>query len=262
MHIFDVHAHLCMPQFAADLDDVLDRANQVGVDGIMCVGTDLGSSRRCIELAHRFPGRLHAAAGIHPNEWSGAGADEMRELEQLCKLPEVVAVGETGLDFGRDLTPPKEQVAAFRRHIRLALSLDLPLIVHARRSDDEVLRILSQEGEAVRGVRHCFDGSAQVAARYVELGFHISFAGTVTRTGYKKLKAAARTVPARRLLVETDCPYQTPASRAGARNEPAFIIETIEALAALRAQTMDSLAATTAQNAVGLFLADQARALS
>ncbi len=262
MQIFDVHAHLEMPEFAADLTAVLDRAARAGVDRILCVATDLPSSRRCIELARRFPGRLCAAVGIHPNHRSRARPEDMREIERLASMPEVVAIGETGLDFHHDFTAPEQQTAAFRQHVRLALAAGKPLIVHSRKSDEEVLRILSQGTEAVRGVRHCFDGSAQVAARYVELGLHVSFGGAVTRPGHKKLKAAARSLPAGRLLVETDCPYQAPAQHAGTRNEPAFIIETLEALAALRQETTDSLASTTTRNAVRLFLTDQARALS
>ncbi len=256
MRIVDTHTHLDGRQFEKDLAEVLDRAAAAGVRWMMCVGTDLASSRRCIELARRFPGRLRAAVGIHPNQWREAGPDDMSEIERLAATPEVVAVGETGLDFHHKFTPPDEQRAAFRRHTLLALSTGKPLIVHSRKSDEEVLRILAAEGEVPPGVRHCFEGSAQVAGRYVELGFHISFAGAVTRPGHKKTKAAARAVPEDRLLVETDCPYQTPAARSGARNEPAFIVDTIEALAALRDEEPATIASLTTANAMRLFFGD------
>lgn len=256
MRIIDVHAHLGMPQFEDDLADVLDRAARAGVSTVVCVGTDLQSSCRCIELARRFPQRIHASVGIHPNYCRQAGTDEMSQLQELAAAPEVVAIGETGLDFHREFTGPQEQIAAFRRHIRLALSAGKPLIVYSRKSDEEVLRVLAQESEIPSGVRHCFDSSAQMAARYVELGLHISFAGTVTHSGHKKLKTAARTVPAGRLLIETDCPYQTPAPRRRVRNEPAFIADTVRVLAELRGVTPDVLAAQTTANARRLFRLD------
>ena len=141
--------------------------------------------------------------------------------------------------------------------MRLALAVGKPIIVHSRKADDEVLRVLSEDGEGVRGVRHCFDGSAQLAARYIERGLCVSVGGAVTRPGYKKLKAAVRSLPADRLLVETDCPYQCPASRAGERNEPAFILETVEAIAALRGEAPAGLARTTTHNARRLFFAGE-----
>jgi len=260
MRIIDVHAHLDMPEFASDLLAVVERAAEAGVTAMVCVGTDLDSSRRCVELARRFPGRVYAAVGIYPNHWSQARPDDMPEIEALCALTEVVAVGETGLDFHYGHTEHDAQVDGFVRHIRLARSTGKPLIVHARKSDEEVLRILAEESAGaggtagLRGVRHCFDASDQTALRYAEMGFHISFGGALTRPGFHKPKAAASATPSDRLLVETDCPYQTPASHAGARNEPAFIIETLKALAALRGEDPEQVASLTTANAQRLFL--------
>jgi TatD DNase family protein len=260
MRIIDVHSHLDMPEFAADLPRVVERAIRAGVEVMICVGTDLASSRACVELARRFPGRLYAAVGIHPNSWSQAGPEDMRGIERLCALPEVVAVGETGLDFHHALTDRRGQAAGFVEHIRVARSARKPLMVHARKSDEHVLAILAREavgpgGAAdLPGVRHCFDGSADIAARYVEQGLHISFGGLITRPGHDKVKQAARTVPAGRLLIETDCPYQTPALHAGERNEPAYALETLQALAALRGETPEALANSTTRNAEALFL--------
>ncbi|MHC4593047.1 MAG: TatD family hydrolase [Planctomycetota bacterium] len=253
MGIIDVHSHLDMPQFESDLAEVLNRAAEAGVGRIICVGTDLASSQRCIELARQFPDRVHAAVGIHPNHLAAKWNEDPAEAEVLCTANEVVAVGETGLDFHHDSIGRQEQITAFRAHIRLALATDKPIIIHSRKADEEVLRVLSRASERLRGVRHCFDGSPDIAERYVELGFHISFGGSITRPGYKELKAAARAVRADRLLVETDCPYQTPASRAGMRNEPAFIVETVEALSALRRQTPEDTARMTTENAEALF---------
>ncbi len=252
MRIADTHAHLDVPAFADDLPAVLRRAEQAGLERIICVGTDLASSRRCVELARRLGGLLRAAVGIHPNSWADAAAGDFEALAELAAAPEVLAVGETGLDFHHDRTPRPAQLDAFRRHLALARRLGKPLIVHARKADDAVLDTLTEWGP-MAGVRHCFDASAQVAERYLALGFHVSFAGTITRPGHRKLKAAARALPLDRLLVETDCPYQTPAGRGKVRNEPAFIVDTVQALAALRAAPPEEIAAATAANARRLF---------
>jgi len=256
--IVDVHAHLDAPQFERDLDAVLERARRTGVRHILSVGTDVASSQRCAALAERRPGLLHPTAGIHPAAWPDAGPDDMDRIERLAAGRNFVAVGETGLDFHYDAPPPAEQIRLFERHVALALSVGKPIIVHARRADDEVLDVLRAAGDALRGVRHCFDRPMDVAERYIELDFHISIGAAVTREGYRKFKAAARAIPADRLLLETDCPYQAPASRAGGRNEPAFIVETLVALAGLRGVSPDELAAATTANARRLFGLPQA----
>jgi len=258
MSIIDTHAHVDMSQFRDDLDAVLDRARRAGVARILCVGVDLPSSRRCVELANLYPDVIRAAVGIHPNDWSEAAPGDFASLEDLAALPEVVAVGETGLDFYRDRTPVEAQVTGLRRHIELARAVDKPLIIHARKSDERVLEELARGGSGLRGVRHCFDGSSEVAERYTACGFSIAVGGVVTRPGYKKLKAALRALPADRLMVETDCPYQTPASRAGSRNEPAFLVETVRALAEIRAESVTQVASATTQAAERLFFPDAA----
>ncbi len=252
MVVFDTHTHLNAAEFAHDLSDVLARAAAAGVRHVLCVGVDLESSRRAVELAQAYPGRVHAAVGIHPNHWAQAGRADVAAVEALAERPEVLAVGETGLDFHHNFTDAQDQVEGLLLHVRLAREVGKPLIVHARKADDRLLAVLSEAGGQMRGIRHCFDRSLAVAERYLELGFHVSLAAHVTRPGYKKLKAAARALPADRILVETDCPYQAPASRAGSRNEPAFILESVEALAALGGEDPADLAAATTANAVRL----------
>ena len=242
--ITDVHAHLDARQFAADLSEVMDRAAQAGVSRVVTSATDLESSRRCVELARRMPHRVYATVGVHPNDWFRSKPDDMRQLERLVGQPEVVAIGETGLDLHRKTTQLEQQLDAFRQHIRLALWMDKPLIVHAHKSDEEVLRVLAESDARLSGLRHCF-------------GFYISFGGLVTRSGFRKVKHAARTVPDERLLVETDSPYQAPASHAGARNEPSFIVDTVRALAELRGTTPEEIAAITAENAARLLFRNE-----
>ena len=257
MELVDTHAHLDLPEFERDLVHVLRRAAEAGVDRIVCVGTDLASSGRCVELARRFPARLYAAVGVHPNHCAEAGSEDFERIGQLARLPEVVALGETGLDFHRTYSDRELQVRWLREHIRLALSLDKPLILHARKADEELLRLLREEAHRVRGVRHCFDGAAQVAAQYAALGMHIGFGGALTKPGHKKLKAAAAQVPARHVLVETDCPYVRPAQVPAGRNEPAFIVHTLGALARVRQTSPEQIAQLTTCNAARLFFGEQ-----
>jgi TatD DNase family protein len=251
--MFDTHAHLAAPEYDLDLPEVLDRARSAGVTRILCVGTDLGSSRRCVDLARRYPDVIRAAVGIHPTSPTGDDAAELATLCQLAALPEVVAIGETGLDFYHPPCRREEQMVRFRRHIELARDTGKALIVHARRSDEEVLAELARHRGGLAGVRHCFERSAETARRYLEVGFHISLAAAVTREGYRKLKAAVADLPTDRLLVETDCPYQTPAPRASGRNEPAYLADTIRAVAVIRQMDPGALAALTARNAATLF---------
>jgi TatD DNase family protein len=253
MNIVDTHAHLDMPEFEADLTQVLQRAGEAGVRQIICVGTTLDSSRRCVKLSRQHPNRIYATVGIHPNYCCEPGEDA-DELERLATLPQVVAIGETGLDFHHDYASQEQQERFFRRHIRLSLSVGKPLIVHARKADERTIAIMAEEAQMIHGVRHCFDSSAQIAAGYLERGLHIGFGGIITRAGHKKLKRAARTVPDERLLVETDCPYMTPRGAESGRNEPAFIRGTVRALAGLRGRSDDTIAEVTSRNARRLFL--------
>jgi TatD DNase family protein len=253
MRIVDTHTHLYMPQFEGELDAVLERGDAAGVARMVCVGVDLESSRQCVELARAHPGRIGAAVGIHPNDWAEAATGDMEAVTELAALQEVVAVGETGLDLHYDHTPPEDQTEGLRRHIELARDLGKPLILHARKADERMLEVLREFARPLRGVRHCFDGSQAIAEAYLDAGLHVSFGGAVTRQGHKKLKAAAAAVPDDRLLVETDCPYQSPARYAGQRNEPAYVFEVVRALAALRDVTPEQIAALTTANAERLF---------
>lgn len=255
MNIIDTHAHLDLPEFQDDLSEVLQRAAEAGVGRIICVGTTLDSSRRCVELARRYPDRIYATVGVHPNYCSEPGEDDWERLERLLALPHVVAVGETGLDFHHDYASPQLQEEFFRRHIRLSLSAGKPLIVHARKADERAIVILEEEADRIHGVRHCFDSSAQIAAGYLERGLHVGFGAIITRRGHKKLKKAARTVPDERLLVETDCPYMTPQDAETGRNEPALIRSTTQTLAGLRGTTEEKIAQLTTRNAGRLFFA-------
>ncbi len=252
MRLIDVHAHLNDSAFESDLCAVMQRAAAAGVDKLICVGTDLTSSARALALAEAHPGRIFASAGIHPTHYDELTESDWPDICELARHRCVVAVGETGLDYHRNRADLDVQFRGLRRHLELAESVGKPVILHVRKADEDALRLLA-DFPLARGVRHCFDRPWALAQAYLELGFHISIGAAVTRSGYSKFKEAAGRLPAERLLLETDCPYQSPAAHAGKRNEPAFLLETLAAMAEIREEEPAAIAARTTENAERLF---------
>jgi TatD DNase family protein len=249
--IFDTHCHLGFDgEDSGAIAAVHDRATESGVSLLLNVGTDLTSSTRARALAVRLPGVLFSA-GLHPND-SGKLEAEWDAIEALCRDPGCVAIGETGLDFYREWTTPEQQARAFARHLELARELDKPVIVHCRDAFPAVYDLLAAH-PGVRGVMHCFSGDTAAARRAVELGFHVSFAGPLTYPKNDALRAAASWAPADRILVETDAPFLPPQGRRGKRNEPAFIVATLQALADARGLAFAEVAALTLANGKRLF---------
>jgi len=254
IHLVDTHAHLDGGRFAPDRDEVVARAAAEGVTTILTVGCDLESSRAAVEIASLYPD-VYAAIGIHPHD---AITVNEKSLEELCRLAttanKVVAIGETGLDFYRDRSPREDQRKAFRAQIRLARELDLPLIVHDRDAHEEIVAILRKENAgAVGGVLHCFSGDLAMARQCLELGFFISFPGTLTYPNNDALRDVARALPVDVMLVETDCPYLAPQQWRGKRNEPAYVRATAETLAEIKNLTLEDVARVTSLNAYRLF---------
>ena len=254
MILVDTHAHLDFPQFADDLSQTLDRAREAGVVAIVNAGVSLETSECAIALAEHFP-EVHAAVGVHPHDARDLDADALRRLEELAAHPRVVAVGETGLDYVRKLSSPEAQRRAFAAHARLAVRLGLPVIVHNRSADEDVLAVLEEvaAGGTLRGVMHCFSGSAETARRAVELGLYIAVGGVVTFPSAGALREAVKEVPFDRLVLETDAPYLAPQPVRGKRNEPAYIAHTANAVAALLEQDADDVARIASNNAAELF---------
>ncbi len=252
--LVDSHAHLDGGQFSSDLDEVITRASDNGVEYILTVGCDLESSRRGIDLALRYP-NVYASVGIHPHDALAADDAALEELRRMAmSVDKVVAVGETGLDFYRDRSPRPVQRDAFRRQIRLARELMLPLIIHDRDAHDEVVAILRAERAAeVGGVLHCFSGDLEMARACVEMGFYISFPGTLTYPKNDELREIAGALPIDVALVETDCPYLAPQQWRGKRNEPAYVRATAELLADIKGLTFDDVARVTSLNTHRLF---------
>ncbi len=256
MELFDTHAHLADEHLAADIMGVIARAQAVGVTTILTVGTDLSSSRACLSLAQAHPDVLLASAGIHPNHAAEAQPGDWETVAALAQLPEVVALGETGLDLYWKDTPLPLQQDYFGRHIELSRQTHLPLIIHQRDCMQEILAMLraARSHGPLRGVMHSFTGTTAEAQECLALGLHVSFAGMVTFKKSDDLRSVAGQIPADRLLIETDAPYLSPEPFRGKRpNEPARVVHTLRCLAEARGASPRDLARQTTDNARALF---------
>lgn len=250
--MIDSHCHLNADDYRDDLDEVIARAADAGVHGILVPGIGLDTCERAVEIAAKHP-MVRAAVGIHPHEAPAWGEDAERRIREWAALPEVVAIGEIGLDFYRDWSPFDAQRTAFAAQLRLAKELELPIIVHNRSSDDEVMAALeSPEAAGLTGVLHCFSGGPPMAERTVALGLHLSYTGTLTY-GKGKADRVLKRVPPERLLLETDSPYMTPVPHRGKRNEPAFVAHVAEALAAKLERPLREVHEMTSRAAGRLF---------
>jgi TatD DNase family protein len=241
----DTHCHLFL--LDGDPAEAVEEARNAGVDTLVCVGIDPGSSRRSVELATSFSG-VAATAGMHPHDASAFDAAVEAEIEQLLANPLVVAVGECGLDFFRMRSPRPDQERALRAQVRLAKAFDLPLVIHVRDAWPEILRVLD-EGSAERVVLHCFSGDAEIAARCAERGWFLSFAGNITYPKNEHLREAAAAVSLDRILVETDSPFLAPQRLRGRDNAPSNVVDVIEAIALARDEPVETVRNITAENA-------------
>lgn len=252
--IVDSHCHLDFPDFAAELDHVVARARAAGVGRLVTIGTRVRRSGEVRAIAERFDD-VFCSVGTHPHN-AGEEADvTLDEILAAADHPKVVAIGEAGLDYHYDTAPRDAQAAGFRRHIEAARRTGLPLVIHARDADEDVAAILEEEsGKGAFGfVLHCFTAGPDLARRAVALGGYVSFSGILTFKSGAPLREIAASLPADRVLVETDAPYLAPNSRRGKRNEPSYVVETAHILAQARGVSFDEIAALTTQNFFRLF---------
>lgn len=257
--LIDSHCHLQFPQFRGDRPQVLERTRRAGLTAIVVVGTDVEASRQAVALAESDDG-LFACVGCHPHGAAALDEAGRKALRRLASSPKAVAIGEIGLDFYRNLSPPDDQRAVFQEMLHLAGDLGLPVVIHSRQAEEETLAMLSRWAEQARqpeghplGVMHCFSGDLTLALRYRELGFLVSMAGNVTYPNADRLAAVAAGLPLDAMLVETDAPYLTPQSMRPQRNEPSFLTETVARIAELRGQSPREIGERTAANAAALF---------
>jgi TatD DNase family protein len=248
--LVDTHAHLMDAAFDADRDAVVERAIHAGVAAMLLVGYDLASSRAAVELARGLPW-ARASVGIHPNSAAEHSAADFDALAELAREPEVIAIGETGLDYYRHYTLPGRQREALDWHLRLAEELALPVIVHNREADADI--VAAAVGHPP-GVLHCFSSTdSAYLERMLALGYFVSFAGPLTFKNAADLRGMAASVPLERLLVETDCPYLAPVPHRGQRNEPAFVRFTTHALADVVGLEYESLVERLWANSLHMF---------
>ena len=247
--VLDSHAHIDLMD--ADVDEALAAARSVGIDTVVQVGVDLPSSRWSAEVASRYDD-VHAAVALHPNEAGrGAATDgALREIESLAQLPQVKAVGETGLDHFRTESPEghRMQEESFRAHIAIAKAAGRTLVIHDRDAHDDVLRVLLDEGAPERVVFHCYSGDAAMARTCAEHGWFMSFAGPVTFKANDALREAVQVAPVELLLVETDAPFLTPMPYRGRPNAPYLVPLTVRSMAQTKAVDLDELCAAIADN--------------
>ena len=253
MIIVDSHAHIDGPEFDADRDEMLERAQAGGVKIILNVGTGdphSGVFERAIEMGRRHP-HIYTAIGVHPHDARHYDDAAEQKITHFFKTSErVIAWGEIGLDFHYNNSPQDVQIEAFKRQLRAAREREVPVIIHTREAETETIEILQSEysGAERRGVFHCFSGSRDLARRALDLGFAISFSGIVTFRKAEELREIAKEVPLDRLLIETDCPFLAPVPHRGERNEPAYVVEVARFIAELRGLPVEEIARVTTAN--------------
>ena len=250
--IIDTHCHIYYPDFEADWEQMLARAEQNGVRGMVVVGADLASSRQAVEIAGRYE-QIYCTVGIHPHDVATADATAMDQIRQLAQTTaKCVAIGEIGLDFYRDRAPRDLQRTVYDHFLQMALELDKPVVIHDRDAHQETLAQIKAAG-VTKGVMHCFSGDTDFARHCLEQGLYISIPGTVTYPSNQQLREVVQAVPMERLLLETDCPYLPPVPYRGKRNEPAYTRITAEKVAELKELTLEDVGRITTMNAGRLF---------
>ncbi len=251
--LIDTHCHVQMRQFAADRENVIATAFASGIGRLVVPGIDVETSKAAIDLAQQHAGRIFAGVGTHPHDASTLTSDALAEQRTLAQRPGVVAIGEIGLDFYRNLSPRDVQRDALVAQLELARELDLPVILHNRESHEEMVSLLRAHATGLRGVFHCFIGDRAMATDALDLGFYLSFAGPLTYPPNEGLRDVAAWAPANRILVETDSPYLSPQPLRGKRNEPQHVALVARTLALVRGVSDEEIATLTTRNASALF---------
>ena len=249
----DTHAHLFYPNFEGELDEIISRAKENAIDYILVPATDIKTSEQVIDLTEKYE-IVYGAVGVHPHDTKNWNSSFIPKIEKLAKNKKIVAIGEIGLDYYYDLSPKEKQIEAFKAQIGLALKLDLPVIIHNRDSDEDVMEIIrSYCGSGLKGQFHCFNGSLQDAMELVGMNFMISFTGNITFKKADGLRKILQHIPQENLLLETDSPFMTPEPHRGKRNEPSYVKFVAEKIAELHKLRTIDVARITSFNAFRTF---------
>jgi TatD DNase family protein len=250
--LVDVHAHLQDEKLFPECDEIVSRAEDAGVKRIINAGTCVATSRQAVEIARKHQNCL-ALVGVHPHDASGASSTTCDELRELARLPEVVGIGEIGLDFHYNFSPPEVQVAVFKELWNLAAELNMPAIIHVREAFNEFFEAISELPKPAKVMLHCFSGDLDMARRAADMGFHFSIGGALTFPKSETTRAVFKYLPDEVIHLETDCPYLAPQPKRGKRNEPAWLPLTLESMAKVRGTTCDDMARILHRNAVAFF---------
>lgn len=253
MRLVDTHTHLNDEAFSNDLDEVVSRAEAAGVTRLVVCGYDIESSISAVKMTRQFD-CVRATVGVHPHDSKTFGPAAEQHIEELSQDPKVIAIGEIGLDFHYDHSPRPDQYAAFEAHIEIANRAGLPIVIHSRDSEKEVLRVLRAAAKNIRRcVMHCFSGDKETAEEALGMGCYLGFDGPITFKNAEKLRDVVRMCPIDRCLVETDCPYLSPVPHRGKRNEPAHVRLVAQAIARIKEIDLEEVCAVTTANAYALF---------
>ncbi len=246
--MIDTHCHLNIEPLLERVEDVLEAAEQNGVTKLVVVGIDIATSEIAVQLADTYP-QIYAAVGIHPNDCQKAPDNWEKHILDMLTHPRVVAVGETGLDYYWDDSPPELQKVFFRDHLDLSMATGKPVIIHNREADEDILQQVMEHGNT-KGVFHCWPSGWDLARPLIDKGYHLSFTGTVTFKKNEPVQEVATRMPLDRLMLETDSPFLTPAPHRGKRpNEPQYVRHVAEKIAELRQISLEDVADATSQNA-------------
>ncbi|MDD5537842.1 MAG: TatD family hydrolase [Candidatus Omnitrophica bacterium] len=252
--LIDTHCHLDFPEFDPDRPQVLAAAKAAGVEAMINVGSSLEGSRRAVALSRAYP-EVFATVGIHPHDAKACDVAAFAEIEKLGQEPKVVAIGEVGLDFFRNLSEPSAQREVFGRFLALAARTTKPLVVHCRNAESDMLRMLTPEvTKGIPGiVVHCFSGSADFLSACLDMGFFISFTANITYKKAQGLRDLVRSVPLEKMFLETDAPYLSPEGKRGKRNEPANVVEVAREVSRVKGIDVEKVCAQTTKNARQFF---------
>jgi TatD DNase family protein len=251
--LIDSHAHLEMPEFKKDLEEVIQRAKTSGVQYIFTVGTEKKDWSRALEIAHLHPS-VYAILGVHPHNAREIDEETYPTLRKLCTDQKVRAYGEIGLDFYRNLSPREVQLKRFREQIQLAREIGLPIVVHDREAHKETLEILkSEKAEECGGIIHCFSGDYAMAKACIEIGFFISIPGSITFKTAERFQEVVKQIPLESLLIETDAPFLAPVPFRGKRNEPSYVRYTAQKVAEIKKVSLEKVAEVTTENALHVY---------
>jgi len=254
--LIDSHAHLEMPEFRKDLEAVIQRAKESGVEYVFTVGTEKKDWKRALEIAESHPS-IYAILGVHPHNAKEIDHQTYSMLRELCRNEKVKAYGEIGLDFFRTFSPRDLQLMRFREQIGLAKELGLPVVIHDREAHQETLEILKSEGaKDCGGIIHCFSGDYGMAKVCMDMGFYISIPGSVTFKNAESFREVVKRIPLDSLLVETDAPFLTPVPFRGKRNEPSYVRYTAQRMAEVKNISLEKVAEVTTQNAMRVYRLD------